>query len=274
MKVDLHITTQPKCFIWIDREPAISDFLRVELLKHDILLKKDYSSNIETLLKKHNERKGYLFSLDGFIQLTEAKRQPDVFAKANDYLMIIQNFVKNRSIVYTSYIDTKIEALFKSNNIPIIMKNLNDEKHALQLLKKISIPFFEKSDSRMNRGFLRLILKDAGIKADLYIQEKYKIECTLKDISMGGVGFYIKAQELERFSIKGLIHMKIYIPRHVIRIKAAVVIRIDEETKEVGCQFNIDDERMVDPAEGKTLSNFLLTQIHELSKELKFSECD
>lgn len=274
MKIDLHITTQPKCFIWIDRVPAINDSLHVELLKYDILLKKEYSANLESLEKRHNDRKAYLFSLDGHVELCEAKTQIDVFAKANDYMMMIANFHRNRSVVYTSYIDKKIEQLFKNAKIPIVMKNLNDEKKAIDLLRKLSQHFFDAEGTRINRGFLRLLLKESAIKADILINETHKVECVLKDISMNGLGFIVSPAEFERFAIKDVVNIKIYIPRFVTRIKAGVVIRMDEKNNEIGCLFSIEDERMIDPSEAKTLSTFIHSQIIELSRDLKFSECD
>ncbi len=268
----INVTASPKCLIWIDREPAISDSLRVEMLKTDILLAKTKHEEIHQLKQKHTDTKFYLFSLDGFINQAGAKKEYDLFAKANDYSLVIENFIKNRSVVYTSYIDPKVEAHFKRNKIPIVMKNLNDDAIAIGFLKKISEIFFPAGEARLQRGFLRLVMKDQSVKADIHIDDKRKISAIVQDISLNGAGFMVDPRFLDLIPPKSLVVIKFYIPRFVIRIKKAVIVRAGQ-TGEVGVQFNIDDERMVDPLEVKTLSSFVMACIKDLDKSNLFAEC-
>ncbi len=272
MEITFNVTASPKCVMWIDREPAISDSLRAEMLKTDVLLTKTKHKEIHRLLKKHNDTKFYLFSLDGFINQAGVRKESDLFAKANDYSLVIENFVKDRSVVYTSYIDPKVEGMFKRNRIPIVIKNLNDDAIAIGFLNKLSEFFFPAGEARLQRGFLRLVMKDQSVKADIHIDDKRKISVIVRDISLNGAGFMADPRFLDLIPPKSLVMIKIYIPRFVIRIKKAVIVRVGQ-TGEMGVQFNIDDERMVDPLEVKTLSSFMMTCIKDLDNSNLFAEC-
>ena len=265
------ITVSPKIIYWIGIPPNIQKADRVELFKKDIfIIEHDGDHNFLYELKKTSSKyTGYLYNLENLIFKNKIN-ESNTMIFAMNILTLIKEINPERSLVHTSMINKSISDIFRSNGISYVERNLNDKKLAFSTLYNIIKPFFIEQ-GKLNRGFVRLDLLPLKFKAkitDLNNKICPEIECYVKDLGLNGISFVLKSISLLNFfEINHKASAKVFIDRHLIFIKTANIIRINNETGEISINFNLNDNIEMSEESSSILSSLIFDWINDVIKK-------
>lgn len=241
------IIAHPKTIYWIDMPDVLLPKDRIELLKHDVLIKSVISEKLNTLTREPNA--GYILNLDKYIAKNRVGKVLSEMTLAQRLLGIIQtNLNPERTIVHTTFINPSLQQLFRNAGILLIEKNIDSKKNIVPIIGKF-VEYLFRKDGRLKRDFLRLELpKDwnTPIKITNLRTSLPNIRGNVKDLSLNGLGIILENQEnMGLFNLKDPVRLDFYIQERKFIITLAFISRIHSPTRELGVIFNIRNPNMI-----------------------------
>lgn len=240
------IKVAPKQVYWIEAPLDIDPEVHIELLKKDIfLIAKTWSEFLEESVV-FNKRSVYIFHMDNILRkgrTAEAKKE--LFKEVTSTVI---HKLQKQAVMHTATIQEQVRDRFLQSGIYYLEKNPTDSASIISLVLQsvtLTIP-----DNNRERAFVRIIpeaktapsvrvrLKNAGA-----IQE----EGRLKDFSLGGLGIQLSEEKNIMYPVRSWVEVYLLFPRAPVRVKQALVTRWVPETREVGLQFQVTDDSMIEP---------------------------
>ncbi|MCK4798753.1 MAG: hypothetical protein KAT05_15355 [Spirochaetes bacterium] len=264
-KGEIHIS--PKTIFWVEMPDNIKDHDKIELLKKDILLVK-CSGVIQELVKlreKNSKSSAFFYNLDQILHENHIKNS-EAFNFLHKIVQFIKTLSPEKTLVHTTIIDKKISELFRDEGIIYVEKNLNDKKIAESTILALIHPLFSEHN-KVKRSFLRLNLLPMKYKVAISNISRGSpvIKGCLKDLSLNGMGIVLNDKnELNFFSLKNLIEIKIFIRDSILTISKAFITRVDDEKIEIGVNYDISDNSMVREDYATYLTGLIYNWIKEL----------
>lgn len=264
------IIISPKSIYWIETPVSFNENDRIELLKRDVLLI-NYDGDIKEIVKlkeKDNKYSGYFFNLDGILSKNHIKGDK-IYIFCEKLAQYIGNYLKKRSLVYTTILDNKLVEIFKKFGVHFFEKNLNDKRVAISAILKLIHPFFAEND-KIERAYLRLNL--LPMKYNLTIinlkHNNVSINGVLKDLSLNGMGIIISEEDkIDQIKLKDVIEVKLTLKSSILKISKAIITRVDQNKFEVGLIYNITDSSMVREDYASMLTGIIYNWIKEILRE-------
>lgn len=203
-----------------------------------------------------------------------ARDREQMHAVTKNLAELINTFVPHKCIVHSSIIDPQIKEILNNEKLIFIQKNLADAKIAISTILNL-LPIILGDQGREGRTFIRVNLyPEQQIKVQVLLLRPPKpeevlpeLEGVIQDLSIGGMSLIIKkVVNAGNFSLKTPVKLKISLPRAIVRINLAVVVRNKKNGSELGLQFNMLNHKMVDEMNGTVLSGYIFSQLRSLIK--------
>ncbi|MCS6984074.1 MAG: hypothetical protein NZM25_02960 [Leptospiraceae bacterium] len=253
------ILVHPKTIYWVDMPDVLLPHDRIELLKHDVMIKSVISEKLSTLPR--DPEAGYVFNLDRYIQKNRTGKLPSEIALAQRLLGIIQsNLVPARSLVHTTYIDPSLQQMYRQAGVLLLEKNIDSKKNIVPLVGKF-VEYLFRNDARLKRDFVRIKIP-AEWKSPIRITNLRTsvpgIRGVVMDISLNGVGVrFDKAESIGLFQLKDPARLDFYIEERHFVITLAFVARLHTATQEGGFIFNIRNPNMISDEHATNYSSMI-----------------
>ncbi len=267
MAKNVEVVSRPKMIKWIEIPAIIGDDDHVEFLKRDLLLK-GLSGKMDELTKaeaSNDDETAFFYNLDKIFLINNVMFN-DRLMFSRDLIKVIKEKSPYKSLVHTNIIDYKLANVFRTEGIPFIEKNLEDRSNAYITATNLIQPFFS-INNQVVRSYIRVNLSMMDYKVEINKHSSYeiKVDCKLKDLSLNGMGFSLSDENLcNFFSLKDLIIIKVHVSNFIIKVNKAIITRIDCNKREIGVNFNINDNNMVSLIDSEKLSKMILKWIKEV----------
>jgi hypothetical protein len=243
------IKIAPKIIYFVELPSTFGEEEKLDLLKRDILVvEKD--GNIDTLpslFKNNTKNTAFFYNLENILLKNRVKKE-ELYTFAANMAMFIKNYMPDKSVVHTSFIDDNISFIFRSEGIPYIEKSLTDKKVIYNTILSCVKPLFIENQ-KMLRSSLRLNLIQNKFRAEIInLTDKLysPVEGYIKDLSLNGIGLILKnKEEIRLFKLKDNLQIKLYLNRSIIKIDLSIATRIFSDHGEIGVSFNITDDHMI-----------------------------
>ncbi len=259
------VLVHPKVIYWVDMPDILQPRDRIELLKHDVMIKSVISEKINTLQKENDA--AYIINLDKYISKNRIGKLPSEYSLSQKVLGIIQSLNPQRTIVHTTMIDPTISALFKNAGVKLIEKNIESKKNAVAIIGKF-VSFLFRDDGRLRRDFVRIQLPEKSENPIRVMNLRTNvpgIRGVVRDLSLNGIGIKLEAaQNISFFQLKDPVKLEFYIEGTKFNIKMAFVARIYSPASEVGFIFNIRNPNMITDDVATSYSSLIYTYLREL----------
>jgi len=254
------VLSEPKVINWVEMPSMIGEEENVEFLKKDILIR-PIGGKLEELFqsKKYTQKNtAYFYNLDRIFRVNSVRNE-NVKDFLRDLIYSIKEISGAMSLVHTNMINPALSGMFREEGIPYIEKNLEDRANAYNTTVNLVKPLFS-FNNQVIRSYLRVELLHMRYKVELYRTDNYKINSVgfLKDASLNGIGLVLgNVNDLNFFSLKDKITIKLFISHYLIKINYALVTRIDCENCSLGVNFNLNDTSMVNVLDADNYSKLL-----------------
>lgn len=259
------IDVSPYTVYWVQMPVSIGENDRIELLKKDIfVIECNYQfDEYKSLIEKNEINSAFFFNLDKIFATTRGGNEYDIAVRLAKF---IAGLCPDKSVVHTTILDDKMKKIFQTEGLIYIEKNFNDKEGAVNIVMNLLKPLFSH-ENQMRRTSVRIKIYP-GIKYKVELvttdQKNFKIGF-LKDISLSGLGIIMLDDgDLDYFSLKDQVQLKIFTQSSILKIPIALVTRRNKDLKEIGVNYNINDNNMIKDE----TSTFLTKIIYKWIKEV------
>ena len=263
------IISKPNTIYWVKMPAIIGEPDQIELLKNDILIMDcDYGiEELDRIKEKDKTNAAFFYNLDAILTKSRVISE-NLYNFAEKISTFISENSPEKSVVHTVTIDVKMCDIFRSKGLIYIEKNLIDKTNAVTTIMNLLRPIFS-DENKIKRSFVRINLYPAvKHRVEIITCSEKKINGFVKDLSLNGMGLIVNdSQEMTFLKLKDNISVKIFTPTAVLKIAASYITRKDDETSEIGINYNINDKNMVKEETANYLTRLIFYWIREILKE-------
>ncbi len=263
------ISVIPKIISWFGMPSHIGEQEKFELLKRDIFLHDARFEQLPGLWAINSRFTAYAFNLDRILEFLPFPRLSGVMVLARRLIQFISGFCPHNALVHTRILNKDIRYLFEESGISLYQENLEYKPKALSLLHNHLLPILT-IENRPVRKFIRVGFEKTHdyrvtLKLDTDGYEE-QISGILKDLSLNGAGITLNDHRaLRRLPLRTPVKAAIRHAQTHFQIATAFVTRRDENSREVGINFNIQDESFIARHDAIVLSRIIYGSLQEFT---------
>lgn len=280
---EVEVFIAPMKIFWVEAPPNVKKKEKIDFLQQDVLLIPCKAEYLIELKDKDLEKTVILIDFDNILTKMHDLEFIESFQSIKGFVKLIVDHFSKIAIFHTLHINQKIEKDIKKLGLIYLERNLEDMKLLKRLVTGITNKFFNVNNIK-TRSFLRVQFYPASkivVKIRNITKKNKDIKGTLKDLSINGIGIIFNTtDEINQFSSKDLLQLKIIISNSVINIRKSIVIRVDEKKNEIGIAYNSEDHEMVSEHDAFALTEIVhkyleeILNIHGKDFDLNFVKID
>lgn len=266
------ITFTPRKIFWFEMPSIITNEIKIELLKKDILLincngEIEY---IKKIINEKNEYTVYIFNLDKILLKNNDKIKINCAIIRKVISLIEENAyqIYKNSFVYTKSKDCEVDFYCNKAQIRHVTNNIfNNKKNLLSDMSLYICPIF-KNFKEHNREFLRLTffpyilfeIEFPGLK----LKNSDTIKGYLKNLSFNGMEIILFNENvLSFFKIDDKFQLKIFFTEGIVLINEAKVIRKLSKERMISINYDINNKDIINDKDSNILTELIVRYIKE-----------
>ena len=266
-KID-KIAFSPRKIFWFGIPSIITNDIKTELLKKDILLisNNEKLKNIKNTIKVKRDHTIYIFDIDRIIFENKVIKK-NKCKMIREIIEMIEDYVPEKSFIYTKTKDCKIDFYCNKAKIRHKISNIfTNKENILSDIILYILPIF-KNEKKQHRDFLRLVFFPYILYEIELIpksNDSTTIKGYLKDLSYNGISIILFDDNIfSLFDIGSKINLKIFFPDNKkIKINDATVIRKLPMEKLVCLNYDISNKETITKENFKKLSDIIFQYIN------------